>query len=324
MTLPNFIHRGLIIMLGMAALVARAGDDGVDAGMRIVLRYDDGQPLRAETWRTNGAGKATLEGPTIEYDTNGHKRLQVEYANGTENGPLTEWDPMSGKVIRQGAFKDGRETGRWTWFQTDGDKLAECVYKGGKIQGHRDYWLRGKKVAEEIYNGAGEMTEYTAWRPDGSLEKRGRFKHGKKDGEWIYQNADGSLLARGEWKDGQPWQGTCGVPVSGDAGSLGGLETFSVFDHGQKQGLADCWRRDSAFFRDCNHDGKIDLEVSGERWRFDGVDTYKVDTNYDGYYDLEYGFGGIAGRRTAEKMIHQAVPVRDGRFVPIEKPVWLP
>ena len=73
----------------------------------------------------------------------------------------------------------------------------------------------------------------------------------------------------------------------------------------------DTWVRAGKFFRDRNHDGKIDWEISGQTWpghavypykyitefrrrrrrhpqkmTGQGVDTYKVDTNFDGF--LQY------------------------------------
>src|ERR1051325_1511926 len=60
-----------------------------------------------------------------------------------------------------------------------------------------------------------------------------------------------------------------------------------------------CWKKGTAVYRDRNHDGQLDWEVSGEKWRSDAADIYKMDTNYDGFYDLEESFGyGISGKPT--------------------------
>ena len=89
---------------------------------------------------------------------------------------------------------------------------------------------------------------------------------------------------------------------------------------------ADCWKNGPAYYRDYNHDGRIDWEVSGENWRADGSDIYKVDMNFDGYYDLKYSFGyGITGRPTTNglEIIHERVPAIGKNFVPISKPNWM-
>ncbi len=112
----------------------------------------------------------------------------------------------------------------------------------------------------------------------------------------------------------------------------------------------DTWAtRAGKYYRDRNHDGKVDWEVSGETWSGhaidplhfktftnsigeviatqeytgQGVDIYKVDTNYDGFYDLEYGAGGTNGQIQWTKVIHEPVPKVDNNFIPVEKEQWM-
>ncbi len=105
----------------------------------------------------------------------------------------------------------------------------------------------------------------------------------------------------------------------------------------------DTWQRGGKYYRDRNHDGKIDWEVSGKAWMVpykmatnsggdvmavlettgQGVDTYKVDTNYDGFYDLKYGAGGTNGQIQWTTNIHEQVPVVGKDFVPVEKESWM-
>jgi hypothetical protein len=109
----------------------------------------------------------------------------------------------------------------------------------------------------------------------------------------------------------------------------------------------DVWRQGTAIYRDRNHDGKIDWEVSGKTWMGravypykmvtnsvgdvmavlettgQGVDTYKVDTNYNGFYDLKYGAGGTNGQIQWTTNIHERVPVVGKDFVPVQKEPWV-
>ncbi len=109
----------------------------------------------------------------------------------------------------------------------------------------------------------------------------------------------------------------------------------------------DAWRRGAKYYRDRNHDGKIDWEASGTTWmghevypyRYitnsdgdvmatlrvtgQGVDTYMVDTNYDGFYDLEYGAGGTNGQIQWTTNIHERVQAVGKDFVPVEKESWM-
>ena len=109
----------------------------------------------------------------------------------------------------------------------------------------------------------------------------------------------------------------------------------------------DTWWDGRKYYRDRNRDGKIDWEVSGETWMGhtvgpvktvtnadggvvvtaeytgQGVDTYKVDTNYDGFYDLAYGAGGTNDQIQWTKPIHERVPALGKGFVEVEKESWM-
>ena len=219
-------------------LAARTAEKAPITGKRVISKWPNGSPLYEETYRIDGQGKSIQHGPATEYFENGKRRLELEYANRKRNGQLTEWD-LDGTIIRQGNFKNDRETGRWTWWRPTGEKLAECTYSDGKIIGKKNYWLNGKLRREDSYNSAGELIQMTTWysyeKPDKhTMEKQGTFKHGRKDGKWTYWNPDGTIKAEGEWKNGKPWNGICGVPLAGDAGSWGGLETSARYNKGKK------------------------------------------------------------------------------------------
>lgn len=77
------------------------------------------------------------------------------------------------------------------------------------------------------------------------------------------------------------------------------------------------WHRGTAVYLDRNHDNWIDLEISGMQAHHDGVATYKADTNYDGYYDIQYGASGTTGGIYWSNQIHEPVPVPGKGFVPV-------
>jgi len=109
----------------------------------------------------------------------------------------------------------------------------------------------------------------------------------------------------------------------------------------------DTWLYNGKFYRDRNHDGKIDWEVSGTTWMGHtdfssryftnshksvmakleatgrGPDTYRLDTNYDGFYDLEYGAGGTNDQIQWTTNIHERVPAVGIKFVPVQKESWM-
>jgi hypothetical protein len=128
--------------------------------------------------------------------------------------------------------------------------------------------------------------------------------------------------------------------------SMGSTQTFWSGEIKLRVLPPDTWGRGGQFYRDRNQDGKIDWEVSGETWMGhvvglpknvtsygngmviqemagQGVDTYKVDTNFDGFYDLTYGAGGTNGQVQWSKPIHERVPALDRDFVPRQREAWM-
>jgi len=315
----------IVALIAGAILAVNAADKEPKIQKRIVGKWENGQPRIEESYYSKPSGETVSHGPYVYYFENGKKRIELFYVHGKRNGQLTEWN-SDGTVERQGSFKDDRETGKWTWWQLTGEKHSECTYVDGRVVGKKIYWMNKKVVREDVYDKKGYyVAEVTTWFDfeNGQKLMHGTFKGGQKHGAWTYWEQDGKIKVQGEWKNGKPWDGVCGVPVAGDAGSWGGLETFQLFRNGKKIEQTFCWQQGAAIYRDRDHDGKIDWEVSGETWRFDGIDTYKADTNYDGFYDLKYGKGGLTGGIYSSTNIHEIVPVAGKDFVPIKKPDYV-
>ncbi len=179
---------------------------------------DTPQPVvRLRTvWYDNG--QKHLEGALIDdqrdgtwtwwYD-NGQKAAVMEYDAGAITGTEQHW-ARDGELISEGRFQDGLE-----WDGTFIDFDAEL----------KPTALRSLKDGQP--HGA-----YLWWHENGTLNTQGQFVEGLRDGTWIwyYQDGqkfadvtfqqdevtgtehhwapDGSLLTTGEYRDGQPWNGT--------------------------------------------------------------------------------------------------------------------
>lgn len=230
-SLRSTLFTWFTILLAAAPLIGCAGE------FSKVLRVDekkgdDGQVMSRETYYLDSSGRKLREGTMTEWYENGQKRLEIEYSNGRAHGSHIMWHP-NGQVEMQGNWSDGRENGVWTWWDLTGQKSSECTYKNGKILGKRSYWDQGRLVREDIFDTGGERIEITTWYKDGTKRFHGTFRNGKKHGRWTYWNPEGTIQAEGEWQDGRPWEGVCGVPLAGDAGSLGGLEKFVRYKKGK-------------------------------------------------------------------------------------------
>ena len=70
------------------------------------------------------------------------------------------------------------------------------------------------------------------------------------------------------------------------------------------------WHCGNTEYFDHNGDGRIDEEVVSIEgyWGSDGYGRFKIDTDYDGFYDKECEMGGVAGELRWSRPIHEAVP----------------
>ena len=76
-----------------------------------------------------------------------------------------------GRLRSEGAYRDGRVTGRWTWWRANG----ELLQKGGFDD-------------DEAKHGVWER-----WTAEGDPLDHGEYDHGRKTGRWTVFNPDGSV-----------------------------------------------------------------------------------------------------------------------------------
>ena len=124
----------------------------------------------------------------------------------TQNDNQTGWyegiPPQQGGVrAYEGAYKDGKEHGKWTWWHKNGKKKSEGTYKDGLVVSKWTYWyengqkesegtLKGKKTEnasgtvtyfEEIYDG-----KWTFWDGNGQVTREAIYEDGELIEEKIY------------------------------------------------------------------------------------------------------------------------------------------
>ncbi len=140
--------------------------------------YEDGKLLREENYR-NGLRDGLLS----EYDEEGTLIQEGEFVNGEEDGP---WFYLTGNDYVRGTFRDGLRTGMWYTYSLvrNAEKTDSLLmFKGNFIDDLPD----GKHI----------------WFWDnGKVHDEGFFVMGKKEGEWVINNSDGTLFLVITFKDG--------------------------------------------------------------------------------------------------------------------------
>ena len=67
------------------------------------------------------------------------------------------------------------------------------------------------------------------------------------------------------------------------------------------------WTTGNETFVDRNRDGFVDYWSRGNAHVRDGYTHFKIDDDFDGYFDCEFWLGGIAGEIRDEAQIHERV-----------------
>jgi antitoxin component YwqK of YwqJK toxin-antitoxin module len=130
--------------------------------------YENGQLMREEEY-INGK----RDGMHTEYDETGNKVEEGEYVDGQEDGP---WYTTIGDYFERGTYKDGLKNGKWVTYnlvknnaKTDSVKLFSGSFVEDNPDGkHIYYWDNGK------------------------IKDEGLYLMGRKDGEWVKYEYDGT------------------------------------------------------------------------------------------------------------------------------------
>lgn len=132
--------------------------------------YDNGQLLREEAYY---GGKQ--DGLSEEYDENGTLIEKGEYLDGLEDGP---WVFSLGDYAYRGSYRDGLRTGPWFTYYLfpNGTKTDSIIsFQGSFIDDLPD----GKQVSY--------------WE-NGKIREEGTYVMGRKEGDWMQYNYDGTLF----------------------------------------------------------------------------------------------------------------------------------
>ncbi len=132
--------------------------------------YDSGQLLREENYY-----RGKKDGLTEEYSEDGTIIERGDYLEDLEDGP---WFQLIGDFYQRGTYRDGLRTGNWVSYQlnkgeTGTDSLT--LFKGNFL--------------DDLPDG-----KHTYYWDNGKVRDEGTFVAGKKEGDWIKYNYDGTLF----------------------------------------------------------------------------------------------------------------------------------
>ena len=138
-------------------------------------------------WRNNRV--------TTEYYDSGQKKHEGALKDGKRKGFWTFWHE-NGQKKREGSYKDGKQNGLWAGWNENGQKKAEVSLKDGKPDGLLTGWYEnGQKMLEGVLK-EGEEISARYWNSIGE-EVEAPSDSGKKS---ALEQAVGieSLESKGE------------------------------------------------------------------------------------------------------------------------------
>ena len=157
--------------------------------------------------RTDKSGVAFKEGPTVLLYPSGKKRGDGNYVNGRLEGAFTEYGP-TGKKLSEGAYKAGRKHGKWVFYWDNGKKQSEGEFREGARQGVWTYFDEaGRKsssgevrTAEKVEKKHGQ---WVFWHSNGTRKQEGKFRDGRKDGDWKTWDERGRVVSIVSFSNGE-------------------------------------------------------------------------------------------------------------------------
>lgn len=121
----------------------------------------------------------------IKYYPDGTKEIDAYFLGGKQNG-LFESYGSHGKLLEKVHYKNGRLDGLGETWYSNGNKRSITHCKDDKTVGHDIKYYKNQKIERDInYN-----------------------QDGKPDGEAVWYDPSGNLLAKGIYKNGSPWDGS--------------------------------------------------------------------------------------------------------------------
>lgn len=93
-----------------------------------------------------------------------------------------------------GAINNKKRVGIWIWFFETGNKKMEIEYASGQISNFTAYFPDGSKSVTRSFSKGTLNGPFTRWFKDGSINISGNYSNGNPSGLWKYYKRDGSLL----------------------------------------------------------------------------------------------------------------------------------
>jgi hypothetical protein len=126
-------------------------------------------------------------------------------------GTWTDWDKNGNKISIRSYYKSNLH-GKTVFYYKSGQIKSVHHSKLGKAHGvEKFYYKNGKIKLEQLWKDHLLDGKSTDWNLNGQKKRETFWKGGAQHGVDIIYNDDGTILAKGEWLSGTPWEGVCEI-----------------------------------------------------------------------------------------------------------------
>jgi uncharacterized protein len=149
------------------------------------------------------------EGEWRWYYPDGQTLREENYFNGLEDGDMTEYDE-EGNVLTKGKYIEGKEDG--DWYYRSGDNETEGSYTDGMRTGMWHYYDLAPMGKQKTLRFEGRFIEdnphgkHTYYWENGMKKEEGEYINGRKEGEWVYYNNDGTPFIVVSYRNGAEYR----------------------------------------------------------------------------------------------------------------------
>ena len=100
---------------------------------------------------------------------------QFTFRKGLLNGETLVWY-KNGQIHRKGSYSRGQISGKWIFWDEEGNKYIEASYRHDSLHG-----------------------SYTMLFDNGKMMVKGQFSGNRRSGKWLYYNEEGKVIRSDSW-----------------------------------------------------------------------------------------------------------------------------
>ena len=157
--------------------------------------YSDGQKKVSGLYE-NGEKKS----PWISWFTNGQKKQVINYQNNLKHGSFTEWN-KDGRLIKDIIYSNGSPISEYL-VSYEGEGYTEINKKDGKLSGFWINWYsNGKKREEGSYKNDKKSGNWDGWYSNGEKKYSAKFNNGGAEGIYTELDENGQVTKSIEYLD---------------------------------------------------------------------------------------------------------------------------